>query len=640
MPIELNFCERGTDHSFAIEVDPDTMTGGALWEELRKCVLIQFENFVLLDEDSNIIKLPGQYAKLSTVPAFANDGALFCYYNNAFEPMTESEKAYATRLTYNDYAAIKSSAMTRPPVMHYLTTRLPKEALVQLFDAPLTELYYSIKPLKNEPTVYTNPEFVYKFARIVLSPDHRKTYWTAFLAKNPDSKRAKEEMRYVEGLELIQQSFLYANEYTPEIFGDVHMLYVPVELNGTEIHAFIDSGAQVSLISLDMAKRLQIDHLIDTRFKSKAKGVGQGNILGSIHNNQVKIAGEYFSMQLKVLDSLGSDFLLGLDNLKRHQFVINLKKNCLEFGDKSVEFLPEHKINEYAKKRMQEKIDIALRDKDDANNDSTAVDDAMLDHEERSHARLLMQQKQFPGQESGKMNGTLADKKPVTLRDMMTFMLNNMLDIKQSIDYVNQQNEFNVVQEARAGGVEVEATKHGRTIAEFKKPIDVEQITRGMLHRGGAAAGGRGGQQVISITASDPNLIAAQAALKTVIEVIVAQGDVDTALRTALEGMDERTQHIFKFLLQNSLRMFAQAQQSGEEPDMEALLSGLPPRGQQLGGQQQQRAAPVQPDPEKVKQLVELGFPKAEVERVLSLYNNDVELAAAALQDDDDDMRD
>ena len=44
------------------------------------------------------------------------------------------------------------------------------------------------------------------------------------------------------------------------------------------------------------------------------------------------------------MENKGVEFLLGLDMLKRHQAIIDLKENVLSIGDEKVEFLPEHQI--------------------------------------------------------------------------------------------------------------------------------------------------------------------------------------------------------------------------------------------------------------------------------------------------------
>ena len=47
--------------------------------------------------------------------------------------------------------------------------------------------------------------------------------------------------------ENITQNYESALEHTPEIFGQVCMLYVDTEVNSVPLKAFVDSGAQVSV---------------------------------------------------------------------------------------------------------------------------------------------------------------------------------------------------------------------------------------------------------------------------------------------------------------------------------------------------------------------------------------------------------
>jgi hypothetical protein len=80
------------------------------------------------------------------------------------------------------------------------------------------------------------------------------------------------------------------------------MLYIDVEINGVKLQAFVDSGAQTSVISGKCAQRCDVLRLTDDRFAGKVVGVGTGQTLGRVHVVPLNIAGNYFPMSLTVMD--------------------------------------------------------------------------------------------------------------------------------------------------------------------------------------------------------------------------------------------------------------------------------------------------------------------------------------------------
>ncbi|GFS45194.1 ubiquitin family protein [Actinidia rufa] len=144
----------------------------------------------------------------------------------------------------------------------------------------------------------------------------------------------------------IDENWAAAVEHNPEGFARVVMLYVDMEVNGVPLKAFVDSGAQSTIISKSCAERCGLLRLLDQRYKGMAHGVGQLEILGRIHVAPIKIGNIFYPCSFLVLDSPNMDFLFGLDMLRKHQCMIDLKENVLRVGggEVSVPFLPEKDI--------------------------------------------------------------------------------------------------------------------------------------------------------------------------------------------------------------------------------------------------------------------------------------------------------
>ncbi|XP_038216413.1 protein DDI1 homolog 2 isoform X1 [Zerene cesonia] len=186
----------------------------------------------------------------------------------------------------------------------------------------------------------------------------------------------------------IEANMEAAMEFNPETFGTVVMLYINCHVNGFPVKAFIDSGAQTTIMSAACAERCNIMRLVDTRWAGIAKGVGVQRIIGRIHMVQMRIEKDFLTTSFSVLEEQPMDMLLGLDMLKRHQCNIDLKRNVLLIGTTGTEtpFLPESELPECARLSGVSEDEI--------------VNQSVREHEDRLMKEALEKSRQEAGNES------------------------------------------------------------------------------------------------------------------------------------------------------------------------------------------------------------------------------------------------
>lgn len=91
--------------------------------------------------------------------------------------------------------------------------------------------------------------------------------------------------------ENLNRQIEFALEYHPETFAPVTMLFINCKIEGHPVKAFVDSGAQTTIMSEACAIRCGLANKLDRRHGGVAMGVGQQNIVGRIYTSSIEIEG-------------------------------------------------------------------------------------------------------------------------------------------------------------------------------------------------------------------------------------------------------------------------------------------------------------------------------------------------------------
>jgi hypothetical protein len=113
----------------------------------------------------------------------------------------------------------------------------------------------------------------------------------------------------------------------------VRMCHVPCVVGDHMcVEMMVDTGAEASVISLQLARELGLEKNVDRRESGIATGVGKARILGKIRNVICTLGHVEFHMEFMVLDVPGRMLLLGMDQMRKYNCIIDLQRDVLIFG--------------------------------------------------------------------------------------------------------------------------------------------------------------------------------------------------------------------------------------------------------------------------------------------------------------------
>lgn len=150
---------------------------------------------------------------------------------------------------------------------------------------------------------------------------------------------------------IIKQDLEEVSSYYPELLVNYHpSIYTRMRIHDKEVVCVIDSGCEISTISLLTAQACGLEEHIDRRYHGLAHGIGKANIIGMIHLALVSVGKEHFVTNFVVLDA-DVDTLIGMSFIRMYRAIIDMKTLQFVVGENALPIMSLSEVEDYLKQK-------------------------------------------------------------------------------------------------------------------------------------------------------------------------------------------------------------------------------------------------------------------------------------------------
>ncbi|KAG5368505.1 DNA damage-inducible protein 1 [Yarrowia sp. C11] len=328
------FVTTPNENVFGLEVAPDMA-----YEDLLAFVEMEASvpsKDIILSLNGNPIVDTDPKAAIGSLGVVDNSMLLLTTKRVAPNPSSSTQSAIPTL----DFSSIQIPGMPAAPRVDPRAEQIRKQILER--QDSLDQLKMSNPELAEH--VHDSQKFSDAFAKLqneLRAKEVERKKELQRLYADPDNEDNQKRIMEIIRQENVEESYQNAMEHHPEMFIRTDMLYIDCRINGHDVKAFVDTGAQMTILSEEFCEKVGLTHMLDVKFAGVARGVGSGKILGRVHSVPLQIGSSFFPASVSVIEGNQLKFILGLDMLKRFKANVNLRTNQLEIGEEKASFLGE-----------------------------------------------------------------------------------------------------------------------------------------------------------------------------------------------------------------------------------------------------------------------------------------------------------
>lgn len=132
---------------------------------------------------------------------------------------------------------------------------------------------------------------------------------------------------------ILNDNYVKAHQEIPTSLIPSEMIFLNAKIAGHKIRFLVDTGAQVSLLPLDIVKACNLDDILDQRFSGELKGVGRDRVMGKIHYLEIELECGIVPCSFTVCENNNIEPILGIDMMQQIGLVLDFKTRTIKIGD-------------------------------------------------------------------------------------------------------------------------------------------------------------------------------------------------------------------------------------------------------------------------------------------------------------------
>jgi predicted aspartyl protease len=140
--------------------------------------------------------------------------------------------------------------------------------------------------------------------------------------------------------DLVIQNLAKAYEEIPHTFIRTEAIFMKGYINGVEVNFLMDTGAEMSLLPLNLVEACCLTKILDRKYQGQLSGVGHDKIEGKLHYVEVVLDCGVYPCAFTVCANNNLPPILGIDMMYNLGINIDFKKSKIVFNDTcSVDFI-------------------------------------------------------------------------------------------------------------------------------------------------------------------------------------------------------------------------------------------------------------------------------------------------------------